>query len=372
MTVYILLLLVIIAGKIFSNKRIVLWDGYVVNGRKAYICLSFFVIWFLMAFRASSIGTDTLAYTKYYEDIAGQNSLSDAVSLEYISGDVFKGISYMIGFVSQAPQFYIFWTGTIISIGMAVYIYRTSHDPAFSTFLFLTLNLFFISMNTARQWVAIAIALNALYILYKNSKSIWGWLLLGLAFGIHNTIFLFFPAVILSLLVKRYGLNKKSFFVMLVMLAPLLGLFFIDIEDLLFSYFPHYMMYVNIEYEDGLIGDTGNGKIIIEYIFFLGILFLLFFKSRKKGITDDFVKALIPGAVFCVVLGIMLSKNNMANRLLIPYQCLFLSIIPYTLSQYKGITRLVLHMVVCTGVIFSYFLWMNGNLGDIIPFQFGF
>lgn len=373
MTVYILLMMIIIAGESFSNKKIILWNGHTVSGRKAYIVISFFFIWFLMAFRAPTVGTDTLTYAGYYMDIARQNSLSDAVSLGGISGDVFKALSYVLGFVSQSPQFYIFWTATVVSVGMAVYIYRASQDIAFSTFLFLTLNLFFISMNAARQWMAIVLALNALYILYKNSSKIWGWVLFGLAIGIHNTILLFFPAIVFALLVKRYDLNKKILFFMSVILLLLaVGLSFVDIEGILLAYFPHYVTYLDISYGDNILENTGNGKIIVEYIFFLWILFILMLKVREKGFTDDFVKALIPGAILCVVFGLMLAKNNMFNRLLIPYQCLFLSIIPYTLSQYRGIARLILYLIVFAGMLFSYFLWMHGNLGNIIPFQFGF
>ena len=41
-------------------------------------------------------------------------------------------------------------------------------------------------------------------------------------------------------------------------------------------------MYIDGTNPDGLIGDTGNGKIVIEYILFLCILVLLKIKNKKE------------------------------------------------------------------------------------------
>ena len=368
MSIYIILLVWILLIGFFARKKILVYNGLVLDGSKVYIFLSFIFVWAIMAFRSPMIGTDTLAYSEYYVAIAGENSLVNAINNEFISGDFYKCIAYFMGMISQSPFFYIAWTSTLISLGISIYIYRISNWVVFSTFLFFTLNLFFISMNAGRQWIAISLALNALLFIYKNSKSVKGWLLLILAINIHNTILLFLPAFISIILVKKFGANK-IIYLLFISFSMALSIFsFVDITNVL-SYFPHYIMYVDGSNPDGLLNNTGSGKIIIEYMLFLFVFFLYIIKDRNSEGSVTFSKAVLPAALFSIIVGIMFSKNNLINRILIPYQCLFLVIIPYTVARYKGITRLVLCLFMSMGLLFSYYLWMEGNLGDIIPYE---
>lgn len=366
MSIYIILLVWILLIGFFARKKIFVYNELALDGSKVYVFLSFIFVWAIMAFRSPMIGTDTLAYSEYYMAIAGENSLVDALNNEFISGDFYKCIAYFMGMISQSPFFYIVWTSTLISLGISIYIYRISKWVVFSTFLFLTLNLFFISMNAGRQWIAISLALNALVFVYRSSKSVTGWLLLILAINIHNTILLFLPAFISIILVKKFGANK-IIYLLFISFAMVLSMFsFIDIASI-FSYFPHYMMYVDGSNPDGLLNNTGSGKIIIEYMLFLFVFFLYIIKDCKD--SASFSKAVLPAALFSIIVGIIFSKNNLINRILIPYQCLFLVIIPYTIAQYKGIIKLVLCLFMSMGLLFSYYLWMEGNLGDIIPYE---
>ena len=371
MAVYTILLVWIVGTGYFANKRISYKNTFNIGGRKVYLFLSFSFIWALMAFRSPYVGTDTLAYSEYYAIFANAGSLTNALNEEFLSGDVFKFLSYFLGAVSASAAFYILWTSTFICIGIAIYIERTSKSIPMSIFLFLTLNLFFLSMNTGRQWLAVVLSLNALIFIYKDSRSVLGWGLFFLSIGIHNAIALFLPAYISVLLVKRYG-SRKFIYYAFILCAIICSLFsFIDMITIL-QYFPHYIMYVDGTNPDGLIGDTGNGKIVIEYILFLCILILLKVKNKKeKEEMVDFVTSIIPAALFSVIVGIVFSKNNLMNRILIPYQCLFLTIIPYTLLKYKAVTRAMLYTILFLGLIFSYYLWMDGNLGNIIPYELG-
>ena len=53
-----------------------------------------------MAFRSPHIGTDTLAYSEYYAIFANADSLTNALNEEFLSGDVFKFLSYFLGAIS--------------------------------------------------------------------------------------------------------------------------------------------------------------------------------------------------------------------------------------------------------------------------------
>lgn len=374
MAVYTVLLIWVMVCNVLQKANIRIANNVYINGKTLYLFFAFFAIWAVMTFRDISIGTDTYAYTQYFAYIATSNSLVDAVEIDFISGNIFKGLAYIFGKISYSPQFYIFWTSSIIIFGVSIYIYRTSKWVMVSTFLFLTLNLFFISMNTGRQWMAIGLALNALISLYYDSKSKLGWGLFVIAFGIHNAIVSFFPTFLGMFIVKRFGLTKKICIETIAI--TIIGITLFSGFIVLFSsYFPHYAMYINSNTEDNFLEDTGGGKIIIEYLAFL-IILLMYFIIRKFDITqlknNILIDAMIPGAIFCVIVGIIFFKNNLVNRILLPYQCLFLSIIPYVFSRFDAKSRFLLYLILFIGMFGSYYLWINSNLGNILPYRTSF
>lgn len=59
----------------------------------------------------------------------------------------------------------------------------------------------------------------------------------------------------------------------------------------------------------------------------------------------------------------------MVNRILIPYQCLFMILIPYIFNAFNMRTRMFLYSIMGIGLVFSYYLWMSNNLGDVLPYR---
>lgn len=373
MEVYTIILGWVLLCSILQKVNIQLTPSKVVNGRAVYLSFAFFAIWFIMAFRAPTVGADTFQYTSYFYTIASSNSLSDAISIEFISGKIFKAMSYILGFISTSQQFYILWTSSIIVLGMAFFIYRTSKWVVTSTFLFLTFNLFFTSMNISRQWMAIVIMLNAIVFLYKDIKSKWGWLLVIVGFSIHNAVIAFFPTLIGMYIVKKFGLSKKVCVITIFATLLFIGTFAVA-SGIFSTYFPHYETYVNGTSRDNLIDDTGGGKIIIYYIIFFFVL-LTYYISEKNNINNKphktFVDSIMPGAIFCTFLGICFFKNNMVNRMLFPYYCLYLIIIPYTFSRFSKRIQFLLYVFMGIGMICSYYFWLMGNLSNVLPYRFG-
>lgn len=236
--------------------------------------------------------------------IASSNNINDIVSNGDVFNSVFSVFLYVLGMISSNPQLYVFTTSLIISIGMAIFIYRTSTNVVISTFLFLTLNLFFIALNTGRQWVSVVLALNAFFYLQKNIWSKLGWILFFIACGIHNATFSFLPGIAGIYLAKYCHQYKKLVLTSIGGTLLCLVTFFV-VSQIFVNYFPHYAMYVNGTNANNIVENTGGGKIIVEYMMFLSIFIMYsiavaFSKIRYYGTLEY---AIIPSTIFCNLIG---------------------------------------------------------------------
>lgn len=368
MTVYIVLLVWIILCSRLENIKMTWKNITIISGKVLYLLVTFIPIWFVMAFRGLGVGTDTFANASYFV------SAATSPSLEYlVSGGIWNAglnvISYMIGLISTDIEVYMIWSSSIILLGFAIFIYRTSNKVWLSTFLFLTLNLFFISLNTSRQFIAISIAINAFVFLYYNMHSGVGWSLFFIAAWIHTSIFSFMPALIGIWLVKRCQSYTKIYFIAtifaILFVASLMG-----IATVFSSFFPHYAIYTEGTNQNNLIEDIGGGKIIVEYLMFLFVMIIYFISQKMNNykVTNTIMDSFIPGAIFCIVVGVSFASNTMMNRVTLPYQCLFLSLIPYTCTMMKQKIRYIFMGIMMIGLIGYYYLWAQGNLGNVVPY----
>jgi hypothetical protein len=368
MAVYILLLIWVLICSRIENAKVFWGNKKILSGKLLYLLLTFIPLWFVMAFRAPTVGTDTYANASYFV------SAATASSFNYLVHDgIWKAgigvISYLLGIIYPGMEMYIFWSSTVIIIGFAVFIYRTSNKVWLSTFLFLTLNIYFISLNASRQFIAIAIIINAFWYIYHDNTSVIGWSLVILAAWIHNSVFSFLPAFLGMLLVKHCR-NYTKLYVVSFLAAVIFSIGMMGLADIFASLFPHYAIYTQGTIGDNFLENTGGGKIIITYISFLIVLIMYYVISKASGkhINYTLMDTFLPGAIFCVVVGIIYSTNTMMNRVTLPYQCLFISLIPYVFSKFQPCSRYVIYMVMILGLSGYYFLWMSGNLGNVVPY----
>jgi len=370
MIVYISLLVWILLCAIVKNYKLQYGKKIVLKGRTFYLWLAFLAISTVMAIRSPTVGTDTLTSVNSFVYIASSYGINDVINSNDIFNSIFNLFLYGLGMISLNSQVYIFTISLIISIGIAIFIYRASPNVVVSTFLFLTLNLFFIALNTGRQWISIVLALNAFLYLQKNIWSKWGWVLFLVACSIHNVTFSFLPGIVGIYLVKHCHQYKK---IVLISIGGTLlcATIFFTISQFFINYFPHYAIYVNETNADNIIENTGGGKIVIEYMMFLSIFVMYSVAVVFHRIQYDGTLAytIIPSAIFCSIMGFFFFQNTVVNRMLIPYQCLFMILIPYTFNAFGMRTRMFLYSIMGIGLSFSYYLWMSNNLGDVLPYH---
>ena len=201
-------------------------------------------------------------------------------------------------------------------------------------------------------------------------KSRMGWGFFIAAVWIHNSILSFAPALLGIWLAKKCRTYTRlyllSFF---IAIAFAIGL--MEIAIIFSNLFPHYEIYTQGTINNNLIENTGGGKIIVAYISFLIVLLIYYIENRsEKKIKYNLNNTFLFGAIFCVVLGIGSASNTMVNRIVLPYQCFFLSLIPYIFSRFREENKYFLGVIMLAGLSVYYYLWAKGNLGDVLPYNF--
>lgn len=163
MTVYIVLMLLALAGYAFSA------NASEIN-RKRYLCLVFSAIVIVAMLRSDQIGIDlSHYYNKYYPLF--KNVSWDKLQSVTISGDWelgFCAFCKIIGQISTSTQCFVIFTSLFSIIPYAHFIYRNSDDVVFSTVFFLGYHIFMMSMNVIRQAMAVGVILLGLEALKRK------------------------------------------------------------------------------------------------------------------------------------------------------------------------------------------------------------
>lgn len=345
-------------------------DKREIDGDLCYLLFVFIPIGFIMAMRAPSVGTDTQTYYNIFSRIRNAGNLIEAFSVSTVSAPIYVTYVYLVSKIFKDAQVITAMNSAIIIIGMCAYIYKTSKNVMFSSFLFLGLTLSLESMNGARQFMAIVLVLNAFLYFKESVKSKKGWFLFFIALGIHNTAVIFLVAIAGIILAKKAKTLHSIFLTSLVGSIIFGSAFYLLITTFL-KYFPHYRMYTDGSNPASILNNSGGGRIVILYLALLAVLVVYYFyTSRLKGGTsvNQFVE--IPVAIFCVVTGIMFCRNNLYNRILWYFLSMFVSFIPNTYANYTYNIRRTMYVMTFLGLGSYYLMHLMENKGGIVPYAF--
>ena len=195
---------------------------------------TFAFLWFLTAFRSSSIGNDTKTYLYYFNIYTQGIDRSRTFEVGY------QYLNYYIGKITTDPHKFIIIMATIMYGGITWYIHKYSKNITVSLCLFFC---YFFSMFTSifRQGIAMIIVLYGYQFLKKNKK-IYAGVLFLLASTIHTT------ALVSFLLFLDAKILKKRWFV--ITTTGICGLLAITgvLNNLVGIIFPRYVHYLSSRY----------------------------------------------------------------------------------------------------------------------------
>ncbi len=181
------------------------------NDSKIYFILAGFSLFFLMASRNISVGTDTIRYLYEFEN-------ADFYLNNLIRSSE-RGYSYFNFFANKLGisfQIYLSIISAIFMIAISKLYYKYSKNILMSYYLHVTIGLFAMSMTGLRQSLAISLTIISFISLMNNKKFLF-FLFVFIAYTFHNSAIAFIPVYFL----KNLKLNRKSAILIYLLSASL-------------------------------------------------------------------------------------------------------------------------------------------------------
>ncbi|MBM6786704.1 EpsG family protein [Collinsella tanakaei] len=133
--------------------------------RTIYVCIIGAMLVAVSAVRSYTVGVDTEQFCRAYMRIGTEGAA--AFGLERYE-PLFTGLCLVLNSISKNYQLLIVASTALSTIPIVRLVYKRSQSIPFSLFLYITLNLYFNSMNIMRQAIAIGIIALAIPKLFKG------------------------------------------------------------------------------------------------------------------------------------------------------------------------------------------------------------
>lgn len=242
--------------------------GKKINYDKLYLIIFFTILFFISAFRPYTVGTDTSHYVGFY------NSYLDVGNSYLVDLDIeigYKILIFLSSFFSN-PRFLLILTSLIICVGYYLFINKNSNDVYFSSFLFVTLYFFCLSLNIQRQSLSMLFIAESIIRLNNNDYKFYSiFVLIASLFHITSLITLILLPIHILLKCKKINSNLDSILIAIFSFS----MFFIDLlMQLIITIFPKYSYYLNHSF-------FSEKMITNEFIYYI-LLFLLLILSLTK------------------------------------------------------------------------------------------
>lgn len=140
---------------------LLLSSAHVVDSGKVGLVVVAAVLSTVAGFRAMSVGTDTRTYSTMFYWIAGCSDLSSAFTVSTINAPVYVFYAWVLGRLGLSHQALLLFNAIVTNVGIAIFAKRTSNNPLIPILIYFCLGMYFQSLNGMRQYVAIALAINA-------------------------------------------------------------------------------------------------------------------------------------------------------------------------------------------------------------------
>lgn len=372
MTIYLIEIVFILALWPLSRYRIRIGnDGKKICGKEVYLFIVFLMLGIVMALRSKNVGTDTTTYYIINQKINNSASFVDALSVSTLeSAPLYVLYSYGLSKIFDSSQAILIFNSFIISVGFYRFIKKTSSNYMYSSLLFLLLTLYFESMNGMRQFVSIALALNAFILLKEDIKSIKGWLIYIGAILIHTTAIAFIIAIVGIIIVKTTkSIVKIIPTTIAICIGVTLGMRFL--VDVVVRFVPILAQYIDGSNNAQLFNNSGSGRIVILYLILLLIMIVISIQIKGKV---EFKKTVdysyFPPLYFCAISGIVFSKNILFCRILWYFLSLYIPFIPnmYELL-FRGKNKRLLYVGTSLVLLVYCIFHLLEDKSGIIPYS---
>lgn len=220
-------------------------------------------VFVLIAFKAETIGSDTIHYLRSYEALVQYGRFDSLDDFGYERIELgYKYFILVLSSIFKHPQFLLIALALITCSALYYFIVNNAKNRSLALYLFVTLGFFQFAMSGIRQTIAISIVMFT-YKFIKKKKIWWFLSMIFLAIQFHKSAIIFAP----SYFIAHMHMNKSKISVMFIGMFVLLL-----VADRLLLTAADVM-----NYNYG-IESTGNG-----YIFFVIVVLITFLCLRYRN-----------------------------------------------------------------------------------------
>lgn len=358
MSVYLtIILLSLLLGVIFLGKE----DTS--RNRKAYLIAIFSILFFVSAFRAQSVGTDTQSMSLGAVVVDSRSwSIYDFLDQK---APLYYFLIFAFDHVLPPEQCYQIVSSLLVESCIAIFIYKNSKNCVLSTWLFLMQYLFFQSLNVGRQFMAISLVAVALCLIFRHrAKS--ALLVIAIATLIHSTAIIAVPMVALAKRMK----SKRFYSVFLVLMAGGV-LFYPQILDFFTAIFPRYNFYT---VEGGIMYEAGqNRKIALTLFQFIYLVYAWGIYKKKKSLMPEHEKNVFQISMCLMAVSIAIGFAALSSLLLTRveyyYTLAFMIMVPLCI-HYSGKSGTLLALGTYAIIAIPGMVLLSSGSGGILPYSF--
>ena len=264
MIVYYLMMLTMALFYLLLNRVIITYKGNCINN-VAFLSVAWVLLSLLEGLRSFSVGTDTSAYVSLFKHPRS--------SLE-------GGFQFLISLVhkfSNNPTIFLLVCAFITNGLVLLAIYRMSDNVFLSVYFYVALYYYFISYNALRQYLAVAVLLNAFWYA-KQKKWLKYAIMMLIAASLHTVAIVGLIYILIFWGNDEVVSKKKAILIVGGGIAATLSLD--SLMELLFRIVPQYKIYVGSSY---LTDAGGIQQPIVNTAILLAFVCLSPEKAKEKS-----------------------------------------------------------------------------------------
>jgi hypothetical protein len=314
------------------------------KNQDVFLLFSFLILFFISAYRGISVGTDTVNYESYFEQLkSGTGWVRDKVEPGWILvndmvisyGGEFRDVLIISTLLTLIPLFYV--------------AKKYSYNPMLTISLYYLLYMYIYSLNITRQIIAVNIVLVGLVLLSRNRRLIFV-LIVFLASLVHVSALIAIPLVFIY---KAPSRNLTM--VGCVLIAMMLGIFGLEYIYRLVA-MTEYGRYLT-SYESG--NKIGN----FAYLLIFNSFFVFILLTIKKTTIE--VKLFF---AFVLLLNLTM-RIPLGGRILMYFSIYQVIFYPYYLRNLRSNDKWMRLVVCLIVIVFSYsFFYRLFGAGEILPY----
>lgn len=341
--------------------------------KKIYLTVSLFFLWIIIAFRAITVGSDTIVYVASFASLANLPLSiygNDFFSILFTKNRFEYGyvlLNKIIYHFSKNPRWLLIVSATIIVLILGYILYKYSDNPALALVIFVTMGFMSGSMSQIRQYLAWSVCLFSIKYIMQN-KPIKFILTIILAMLLHISSIVFLP---------MYFISKTKFKISrgfgLVVISLPIFLFFTHFSNLAGRLIGSYNNYNNQIANNGTTGYLAITVNFVTILIFLLLSIYLIHINGNKQLNNKLINLSL-WMLFCALISTALSyKFSQFTRLGSYFTFAMMFLIPNQLNYGKNITiKKLITIMFITFLILHFIIvhTLRPGWSTITPYHF--